>query len=410
MANIELKSVFKAYGDHAPVIRDVDLHIAQGEFCVFVGPSGCGKSTLLRMVAGLEDISGGDLHIGGVRMNDAPPARRGVAMVFQSYALFPHMSVYDNLAFGMTLAKVDPKVIRAKVSEAARVLQLDHLLDRKPKALSGGQRQRVAIGRAIVREPGVFLFDEPLSNLDAALRVQTRFEIAKIHRDFGKASTIYVTHDQVEAMTLADRILLLNTGEAVQRDGSVAQCGSPLELYHAPRNLFVAGFIGSPKMNFLPATLVEGHADRARVRLAAGEVIDVLVDARAFKPGEAVTVGSAPRTRRTRHRHAACRAPGAVAGAPGRIDLPLPRQRRGERAQRCQGTRPRPRRSRPAHRAVPAGRQAAPVRQPGPRAASGVFPRPTCKCRTPRSLRPRSRSQRPPRPPDDEPEPPPRPR
>ena len=294
MANIELKSVFKAYGDHAPVIRGVDLHIAQGEFCVFVGPSGCGKSTLLRMIAGLEDITGGELLIGGQRMNDTPPSKRGVAMVFQSYALFPHITVYDNLAFGMTLAKVDPKVIREKVNEAARVLQLTHLLDRKPKALSGGQRQRVAIGRAIVREPGVFLFDEPLSNLDAALRVQTRFEIAKIHRDFGKASTVYVTHDQVEAMTLADRILLLNTGEAVQRDGSVAQCGSPLELYHAPCNVFVAGFIGSPKMNFVKGTLVEGHPDRARVRLDTGEVIEALVDASSIKPGEAVTVGLRP--------------------------------------------------------------------------------------------------------------------
>ena len=294
MANIELKSVFKAYGDHPPVIRGVDLHIAEGEFCVFVGPSGCGKSTLLRMIAGLEDITGGELLIGGQRMNDTPPSKRGVAMVFQSYALFPHITVYDNLAFGMTLAKVDPKVIREKVNEAARVLQLTHLLDRKPKALSGGQRQRVAIGRAIVREPGVFLFDEPLSNLDAALRVQTRFEIAKIHRDFGKASTVYVTHDQVEAMTLADRILLLNTGEAVQRDGSVAQCGSPLELYHAPCNVFVAGFIGSPKMNFVKGTLVEGHPDRARVRLDTGEVIEAMVDASSIKPGEAVTVGLRP--------------------------------------------------------------------------------------------------------------------
>jgi multiple sugar transport system ATP-binding protein len=294
MAGIELRSVFKAYGHHAPVIRDVDLAIAQGEFCVFVGPSGCGKSTLLRMIAGLEDISGGDLLIGGVRMNDVPPARRGVAMVFQSYALFPHMSVYENLAFGMQLAKVDPKVIREKVAEAARVLQLEHLLERKPKALSGGQRQRVAIGRAIVREPGVFLFDEPLSNLDAALRVQTRFEIAKIHRDFGKASTVYVTHDQVEAMTLADRILLLNTGEAVARDGSVAQCGTPLELYHRPRNLFVAGFIGSPKMNVLPATLVEGGPERARVRLASGETLEAAVDAGALAPGAAVTLGIRP--------------------------------------------------------------------------------------------------------------------
>ena len=294
MAGITLSGVCKRYGDHAEVIRNVDLDIAQGEFCVFVGPSGCGKSTLLRMIAGLEEISAGELKIGGQVMNHVASAQRGVAMVFQSYALFPHMTVRENLGFGMSLAKVDKGVIAQKVGAAAKVLQLEHLLDRHPKALSGGQRQRVAIGRAIVREPGVFLFDEPLSNLDAALRVQTRFEIAKIHRDFGKASTVYVTHDQVEAMTLADRILLLNSGEAVQRDGSVAQCGSPLELYHAPRNLFVAGFIGSPKMNFLPATLVEGHADRARVRLAAGEVIDVLVDARAFKPGEAVTVGLRP--------------------------------------------------------------------------------------------------------------------
>ena len=294
MASIELRSVHKTYMDDVAVIRDVDLHVKQGEFCVFVGPSGCGKSTLLRMVAGLEDISSGELLIDGQRMNDTQPAKRGVAMVFQSYALFPHISVYDNLAFGMTLAKMDKTLIRKKVTAAAQVLQLEHLLDRKPKALSGGQRQRVAIGRAIVREPGVFLFDEPLSNLDASLRVQTRFEIAKIHRDFGKASTIYVTHDQVEAMTLADRILLLNSGPAVLKEGSVAQCGSPLELYHRPRNLFVAGFIGSPKMNFLSALLLEGHADHARVQLPSGEVLDALVDASALRPGQPVTLGIRP--------------------------------------------------------------------------------------------------------------------
>ena len=294
MASIELRSVHKTYMDDVAVIRDVDLHVKQGEFCVFVGPSGCGKSTLLRMVAGLEDISSGELLIDGQRMNDTQPAKRGVAMVFQSYALFPHISVYDNLAFGMTLAKMDKALIRKKVTAAAQVLQLEHLLDRKPKALSGGQRQRVAIGRAIVREPGVFLFDEPLSNLDASLRVQTRFEIAKIHRDFGKASTIYVTHDQVEAMTLADRILLLNSGPAVLKEGSVAQCGSPLELYHRPRNLFVAGFIGSPKMNFLSALLLEGHADHARVQLPSGEVLDALVDASALLPGQPVTLGIRP--------------------------------------------------------------------------------------------------------------------
>jgi multiple sugar transport system ATP-binding protein len=294
MSGITLKSVCKSYGNKVEVIRNVDLEIAKGEFCVFVGPSGCGKSTLLRMVAGLEEITSGDLMIGGRRMNDVASAQRGVAMVFQSYALFPHMTVRENLGFGLSLAKVDKSVIGQKVGAAAKVLQLDHLLDRHPKALSGGQRQRVAIGRAIVREPGVFLFDEPLSNLDAALRVQTRFEIAKIHRDFGKASTVYVTHDQVEAMTLADRILLLNAGDAMLRDGSVAQCGAPLELYHRPRNLFVAGFIGSPKMNFMAGTLVSATAGAARVKLDTGEQLDAAVDARSITPGAKLTVGIRP--------------------------------------------------------------------------------------------------------------------
>jgi multiple sugar transport system ATP-binding protein len=294
MASIELQAVNKNYSNDVAVIRNVDLHVKQGEFCVFVGPSGCGKSTLLRMLAGLEDITSGSLLIDGQRMNDTPPAKRGVAMVFQSYALFPHLTVYENLAFGMTLARMDKQLIRSKVTEAAKVLQLDHLLERKPKALSGGQRQRVAIGRAIVREPGVFLFDEPLSNLDAALRVQTRFEIAKIHRDFGRAATVYVTHDQVEAMTLADRILLLNAGPAVLTEGSVAQCGSPLELYHRPRNMFVAGFIGSPKMNFLPGTLVRGSNALATVRLQTGETVDAMVDASALQPGQPVTIGIRP--------------------------------------------------------------------------------------------------------------------
>jgi multiple sugar transport system ATP-binding protein len=305
MANISLQSVCKAYGDHAPVIRNVDLDIAQGEFCVFVGPSGCGKSTLLRAIAGLEDITSGDLTIGGQRMNDVAPAQRGVAMVFQSYALFPHMTVYENMAFGMQLAKIPKAEIDQKVRAASDILQLGPYLSRLPKALSGGQRQRVAIGRAIVREPGVFLFDEPLSNLDAALRVQTRFEIAKIHRDFGRASTVYVTHDQVEAMTLADRILLLNSGPAVAKEGSVAQCGSPLELYHSPRNLFVAGFIGSPKMNFLPGTFVDGDEAVAQVKLAGGEVIKAAVDARALRAGQAITVGIRPEHARmgTDHQH-----------------------------------------------------------------------------------------------------------
>ena len=293
MSDLQLHNLHKSYGV-VPVIRDVTLSVAQGEFCVFVGPSGCGKSTLLRMIAGLEDISAGELLIGGQTMTHKPPAQRGVAMVFQSYALFPHLTVFENMAFGMQLARVDKRVIADKVQAAARILQLEPLLDRKPKQLSGGQRQRVAIGRAIVREPGVFLFDEPLSNLDAALRVQTRFEIAKIHRDFGRASTIYVTHDQVEAMTLADRILLLNTGEAVLREGSVAQFGSPLELYHRPRNRFVAGFIGSPKMNFLPGTLVQGSVDLAQIRLDSGETLQAQVDASPLAPGARVTVGVRP--------------------------------------------------------------------------------------------------------------------
>ncbi len=294
MARIDLESVFKAYGDHPPVIRDVNLNIADGEFCVFVGPSGCGKSTLLRMVAGLEEITGGNLSIGGRRMNDVPSAQRGVAMVFQSYALFPHMTVGENMGFGLSLAKTDKAVIDKKVGDAARVLQLDHLLDRKPKALSGGQRQRVAIGRAIVRSPGVFLFDEPLSNLDAALRAQTRFEIARLHRSFGNASTIYVTHDQVEAMTLADRILLLNSGPTVARDGSVAQCGSPLELYHHPCNMFVAGFIGSPKMNFIAAKVQQASPTQVQVLLNTGETLTARVDGSRLKVGEPVTVGVRP--------------------------------------------------------------------------------------------------------------------
>jgi multiple sugar transport system ATP-binding protein len=294
MARIQLNHVFKAYGDHAPVIRDVTLDIGENEFCVFVGPSGCGKSTLLRMIAGLETINSGQLQIGGMLMNDVAPAHRGVAMVFQSYALFPHMTVFENMAFGLRLAKVPDAQLQSRVREAARILQLDPLLDRLPKALSGGQRQRVAIGRAIVREPGVFLFDEPLSNLDAALRVQTRFEIAKIHRDFGKASTVYVTHDQVEAMTLADRIVLLNAGEAVARDGSVAQFGPPLELYHRPRNKFVAGFIGSPKMNFLEGTLIAATPDMATVRVTGGEQLQARVNAMAVPLNSAVTLGLRP--------------------------------------------------------------------------------------------------------------------
>lgn len=250
MAHIQLRKVRKSYG-HVNVIKGVDLEIKKGEFMVFVGPSGCGKSTLLRLISGLEDITDGDLFFDGQRVNALAPSKRGIAMVFQSYALYPHMNVYDNMAFGMKLANSDPQAIRARVEKAAKMLQIDHLLDRLPKQLSGGQRQRVAIGRAIVRDPKVFLFDEPLSNLDAALRVQTRLEIAKLHHDMD-ATMIYVTHDQVEAMTLADRICVL-------RDGLVEQVGTPLELYEKPNSVFVAGFIGSPRMNFLTGKFAQQY-------------------------------------------------------------------------------------------------------------------------------------------------------
>ncbi|MFT4015052.1 MAG: ABC transporter ATP-binding protein [Paracoccus sp. (in: a-proteobacteria)] len=243
MAKIELKNVTKSYGA-IDVIKGIDLEIQKGEFMVFVGPSGCGKSTLLRLISGLEEISTGDMLFDGQRVNNLVPSDRGIAMVFQSYALYPHMKVYDNMAFGMKLAKADKAEIDRRVRHAAKLLQIEHLLDRLPKQLSGGQRQRVAIGRAITRDPRVFLFDEPLSNLDAALRVQTRLEIAKLHHDMDGVTMIYVTHDQVEAMTLADRI-------AVLRDGRLEQVGTPAELYERPNSVFVAGFIGSPKMNFL---------------------------------------------------------------------------------------------------------------------------------------------------------------
>ncbi len=241
MAGLTLEQVTKRYGE-LQVVHGVDLTIEPGEFCVFVGPSGCGKSTLLRMIAGLEDISGGSIAIGGRVVNEVAPARRGVAMVFQTYALYPHMTVYNNMAFGLRQAKMPKAEIDTRVRAAAEVLHITDYLDRTPRALSGGQRQRVAIGRAIVREPEVFLFDEPLSNLDAALRVQTRLEIARLHERLG-ATMVYVTHDQVEAMTLADKIVVL-------RDGRIEQVGSPIELYERPRNTFVAQFIGSPKMNF----------------------------------------------------------------------------------------------------------------------------------------------------------------
>jgi multiple sugar transport system ATP-binding protein len=295
MASISLKAVHKVYGNNPAVIRAVDLDIGAHEFCVFLGPSGCGKSTLLRMIAGLEDLSEGELRIGGELMNDVPPAERSVAMVFQSYALFPHMTVYENIGFGLKLAKTPKAELDQRVRAAAKVLQLEALLERKPKELSGGQRQRVAIGRAIVRQPSVFLFDEPLSNLDATLRGQTRIEIARLHKQFANASVVYVTHDQVEAMTLADKIVLLRAGPDVERLGSIAQIGTPLELYNRPRNRFVAGFIGSPQMNFLQATVLGADASAVRVRLeCGGEEVDVVVNGRALRPGQAVVLGIRP--------------------------------------------------------------------------------------------------------------------
>ena len=285
MATVVLRDVRKSF-DTVDVIRGVSLTIAEGEFVVFVGPSGCGKSTLLRLVAGLETITAGDVVIDGQRSNDLPPAERGIAMVFQSYALYPHMSVYDNMAFALKLAHLNKGEIRDRVERAAGILQIGELLHRKPKALSGGQRQRVAIGRAIVRAPKVFLFDEPLSNLDAALRVQMRIEIARLHGEL-KTTIIYVTHDQVEAMTMATRIVVLNAGR-------VEQVGAPLELYHRPANRFVAGFIGSPKMNFLPGTLVAAEPTQARVALRDGTELTCAVDATRAARGAELTVGVRP--------------------------------------------------------------------------------------------------------------------
>ena len=263
MASLKLTNIEKAYGA-TKVLKDINLEIEQGEFIVFVGPSGCGKSTLLRMIAGLESISGGELLIDGQRMNEVPPSKRGIAMVFQTYALYPHMSVFDNMAFGMKIAKASKQEIHDRVTKAADILQLTPFLERLPKALSGGQRQRVAIGRAIVRNPKVFLFDEPLSNLDAALRVATRIEISQLNESMPDTTMIYVTHDQVEAMTLADRIVVLSTR------GLIEQCGSPMELYQNPKNVFVARFIGSPAMNVYDCVLIE-TGDTTRVSFNDGE-------------------------------------------------------------------------------------------------------------------------------------------
>ncbi len=253
MAQLSIQALCKRYGP-VDVLKDIHLEIADREFVCFLGPSGCGKSTLLRCIAGLEAVQGGELRMDGRRINELPPAERDLAMVFQSYALYPHMSVRKNLAFGLSLRGRPKGEIEARIAEAARMLQLEELLERKPRQLSGGQRQRVAIGRAIVRQPRIFLFDEPLSNLDAALRENTRMELARLHQKL-QATMIYVTHDQVEAMTLADKVVVLNQGR-------IAQVGKPLELYHAPADLFVAGFIGSPRMNLLPAAALAGAAAR----------------------------------------------------------------------------------------------------------------------------------------------------
>ncbi|HZY68728.1 MAG TPA: sn-glycerol-3-phosphate ABC transporter ATP-binding protein UgpC [Devosia sp.] len=296
MSGLKLRNIRKSFGS-VEVIKGVDLDIASKEFVVFVGPSGCGKSTLLRMIAGLEGITDGELYIGEDLMNDVDPSRRGIAMVFQTYALYPHMTVRENMGFALRFAGVAKDEIKRQVDAAARILELEPLMNRRPKELSGGQRQRVAIGRAIVRHPDVFLFDEPLSNLDAELRVHMRIEIARLHKEL-KTTIIYVTHDQVEAMTLADRIVVL-------RDGVVEQVGTPLQLYDDPDNLFVAGFIGSPKMNFL-----KGIAEPGTIRLPDYENRSVPTSV-SVAPGTAVTVGIRPEHFKT----------GGTASLPLTVDL-----------------------------------------------------------------------------------------
>jgi multiple sugar transport system ATP-binding protein len=285
MATLTLRDLRKSYGSHE-VIKGVDLAIADREFVVFVGPSGCGKSTLLRMIAGLEEITSGELSIDGNRVNQIGPADRGLAMVFQTYALYPHMTVRQNMGFALRLARVPRAERDRKVEEAARILQLEPYLDRRPRDLSGGQRQRVAIGRAIVRQPKVFLFDEPLSNLDAALRGQMRIELSRLHEELN-ATMIYVTHDQIEAMTMADKIVVLQAGR-------VEQVGSPLDLYHHPANLFVAGFIGSPRMNMLPAKVVDADVSGTTVALSSGQRISAPVETGTARPGDIVTLGIRP--------------------------------------------------------------------------------------------------------------------
>ena len=282
MAAVTLNNIVKRYGEHT-VIHGIDLEIHDGEFIVFVGPSGCGKSTLLRMIAGLEEISGGELQIGGRLANDIAPSERGLAMVFQSYALYPHMTVYENMAFALSLAGHPKAQVREAVARAAEVLQITPLLQRKPKDLSGGQRQRVAIGRAIVRKPDVFLFDEPLSNLDASLRVQMRVELSRLHQEL-QTTMIYVTHDQVEAMTLGQRIVVFNGGR-------IEQVGTPHALYNHPGTLFVAGFLGAPKMNLLACTAIAAGAATVTVRLDGGAMIEVAAQGDGVAAGDSLVLG-----------------------------------------------------------------------------------------------------------------------
>ncbi|OLP42347.1 ABC transporter ATP-binding protein [Rhizobium oryziradicis] len=284
MGQLYLNKIVKSYG-HFDVIKGVSLEIKDGEFMVFVGPSGCGKSTLLRMIAGLDDTTDGDIVIDGKRVNALPPVERGIAMVFQSYALYPHMSVFENIAFPLRVEKMPEAQIREKVDAVAKVLQLDQRLQQRPGQLSGGQRQRVAIGRAIVREPKIFLFDEPLSNLDAALRADMRIELTRLHRQL-KTTMIYVTHDQIEAMTMADRIVVLHGGD-------IAQVGAPLELYHKPQNLFVAGFIGNPTMNFVPVVCKGVSAEGVTVAYQ-DQIATLPVTGRSELIGQSLTLGIRP--------------------------------------------------------------------------------------------------------------------
>ena len=285
MANLKIKNLQKGFEGFS-IIKGIDLEVNDREFVVFVGPSGCGKSTLLRLIAGLEEVTDGTIELDGRDITEVSPAKRDLAMVFQTYALYPHMSVRKNMSFALDLAGVPKTEVEKKVNEAARILELGPLLERKPKHLSGGQRQRVAIGRAIVRNPKIFLFDEPLSNLDAALRVQMRLELARLHQEL-QATMIYVTHDQVEAMTLADKVVVLNGGR-------IEQVGSPLDLYHQPANLFVAGFLGTPKMGFLKGRVSRLDAQSCEVELDAGTRIQLPLSGPSLSPGSPVTLGIRP--------------------------------------------------------------------------------------------------------------------